>query len=85
MLRVMAHATTPPMTTGARIRAAREIAKLSVAELAAAVKCSERSVRGWELDAVPPGSEQLKGLAVALRVSADFLLGLPTQPKRRAS
>ena len=64
------------MTTGARIRAAREIARLTPAELAAKVPCSERSVRGWELDATPPGSEQLRGLALALGVSADFILGI---------
>ena len=73
------------MTTGARIRAAREIARLTPAELAAKVKCSERSVRGWELDAVPPGSRQLKELALALGVSADFLLGIQMPAKKRGA
>ena len=73
------------MTTGARIRAAREIARLTPAELAAKVPCSERSVRGWELDATPPGSEQLRGLALALGVSADFLLGIQMPARKRGA
>ena len=73
------------MTTGARIRAAREIARLTPAELADKVPCSERSVRGWELDATPPGSEQLRGLALALGVSADYILGIQMPARKRGA
>ncbi len=72
-------------TPGERIRAAREIKRLSTAQLAERVPCSERSVQGWEAGSARPKYEQLVGLARVLEVSADYLLGLPTQRKRRAS
>ena len=72
-------------TPGERIRAAREIKRLSTAQLAERVPCSERSVQGWEAGSARPKYEQIVGLARVLEVSADFLLGLPTQRTRRAS
>lgn len=72
-------------TPGERIRAAREIKRLSTAQLAERVPCSERSVQGWEAGSARPKYEQIVGLARVLDVSADYLLGLPTQRKRRAS
>jgi len=72
-------------TPGERIRAAREIKRLSTAQLAERVPCSERSVQGWEAGSAKPKYEQIVGLARVLEVSADFLLGLPTQRTRRAS
>ena len=72
-------------TPGERIRAAREIRRLSTAQLAERIPCSERSVQGWEAGSARPKYEQLVGLARVLEVSADYLLGLPTQRKRRAS
>ena len=72
-------------TPGERIRAAREIKRLSTAQLAERVPCSERSVQGWEAGSARPKYEQIVGLARVLEVSADYLLGLPTQRKRRAS
>ena len=72
-------------TPGERIRAAREIKRLTTAQLAERIPCSERSVQGWEAGSARPKYEQLVGLAAALEVSADYLLGLPTQRKRRAS
>ena len=71
-------------TPGDRIRAAREIKRLSTAQLAERVPCSERSVQGWEAGSARPKYEQLVGLAAALDVSADFLLGIAPK-KRRAS
>ena len=76
---------TTPSTPGERIRAAREIKRLTTAQLAERVPCSERSVQGWEAGSARPKYEQIQGLAAALEVSADYLLGLPTQRKRRAS
>lgn len=76
---------TTPSTPGERIRAAREIKRLSTAQLAERVPCSERSVQGWEAGSARPKYEQIVGLARVLDVSADYLLGLPTQRKRRAS
>jgi transcriptional regulator with XRE-family HTH domain len=72
-------------TPGERIRAAREIRRLSTAQLAERIPCSERSVQGWEAGSARPKYEQIVGLARVLEVSADYLLGLPTQRKRRAS
>ena len=72
-------------TPGERIRAAREIKRLSTAQLAERIPCSERSVQGWEAGSARPKYEQIVGLARVLDVSADYLLGLPTQRKRRAS
>lgn len=72
-------------TPGERIRAAREIKRLSTAQLAERIPCSERSVQGWEAGSARPKYEQIVGLARVLEVSADFLLGLPTQRTRRSS
>jgi len=72
-------------TPGERIRAAREIKRLSTAQLAERIPCSERSVQGWEAGSAKPKYEQIVGLARVLEVSADFLLGLPTQRTRRSS
>ena len=72
-------------TPGERIRAAREIKRLSTAQLAERIPCSERSVQGWEAGSARPKYEQIVGLARVLEVSADYLLGLPTQRTRRAS
>lgn len=71
-------------TPGERIRAAREIKRLTTAQLAERVPCSERSVQGWEAGSARPKYEQLVGLAAALEVSADYLLGIAPK-KRRAS
>ncbi len=76
---------TTPSTPGERIRAAREIKRLSTAQLAERIPCSERSVQGWEAGSARPKYEQIVGLARVLEVSADYLLGLPTQRTRRAS
>ncbi len=72
-------------TPGERIRAAREIKRLSTAQLAERIPCSERSVQGWEAGSARPKYEQIVGLARVLEVSADYLLGLPTQRTRRSS
>ena len=76
---------TTPSTPGERIRAAREIKRLTTAQLAERIPCSERSVQGWEAGSARPKYEQIQGLAAALEVSADYLLGLPTQRTRRSS
>ena len=76
---------TTTSTPGERIRAAREIKRLSTAQLAERIPCSERSVQGWEAGSARPKYEQIVGLARVLEVSADYLLGLPTQRTRRAS
>ena len=72
-------------TPGERIRAAREIKRLTTAQLAERIPCSERSVQGWEAGSARPKYEQIVGLARVLEVSADYLLGLPTQRTRRSS
>ncbi len=76
---------TTPSTPGERIRAAREIKRLTTAQLAERIPCSERSVQGWEAGSARPKYEQIVGLARVLEVSADFLLGIEVPRKRRAS
>ena len=46
---------------------------------------TEAPVQGWEAGSARPKYEQIQGLAAALEVSADYLLGLPTQRTRRSS
>ncbi len=45
---------------------------------------TEAPVQGWEAGSARPKYEQIQGLAAALEVSADFLLGIAPK-KRRAS
>jgi len=71
-------------TPGERIRAAREIARLTTAQLAERIPCSERSVQGWEAGSAKPKYEQIVGLAAALEVSADYLLGIAPRKRGRA-
>lgn len=72
-------------TAGERIRIAREYKRLTPAELAAKVPCSERSVQGWESGSAKPKYEQIAGLALALGVSADYLLGIQKPTKKRGA
>ena len=71
-------------TPGGRIRAAREIKRLSTAQLAERIPCSERSVQGWEAGSARPKYEQIVGLARVLEVSADYLLGIAPRKRRAA-
>lgn len=74
-------------TIGSRLREARLKAGLTEEELAFAVDpgglcaISALSIKGWEADRYPPHLMALRELAVALSVSADWLLGLADGPE----
>lgn len=68
-----------PETIHDRIRGARQRARMTQAELAAAVGGWQSRISKLESDGVPT-TQELRELSRALGVSADWLLGLPTQP-----
>jgi transcriptional regulator with XRE-family HTH domain len=61
---------------GDRLRAARTARGLSQWELAARIGTSPVNVRNWERRGVEPSASRIASLAIALGVSADYLLGL---------
>jgi transcriptional regulator with XRE-family HTH domain len=71
----------PVMGVGARIRAARQVAGLTQAELAAAVGVSRSAVAQWETDRAGQVGVNLAKVADILRVSSEHLLrgSFPTE------
>jgi transcriptional regulator with XRE-family HTH domain len=74
----------PPSGTpgvGARIRAARQMADMTQADLAAAVGVSRSAVAQWETDRAGQVGANLAKIADVLRVSAEHLLrgNFPTE------
>lgn len=61
-----------------RLTSAREAAEITKAELARRSGMSVAAIQGYETGRRAPNAEQLAKLAVALDVSADYLLGLVT-------
>ena len=61
---------------GERIRTARERAKLTQDQLQRVLNVSSGMVSKWERNELEPGASNIRALAKALAVSADFLLGL---------
>lgn len=61
---------------GARIRALREQAGFSQAELARRLSVTRSSVNAWESGLSAPTAASLVDLARLFRVSTDYLLGL---------
>ena len=64
-----------PKTIGARIRACREQAGLTQAELAAAAFVTRQSVGNWEGGKTLPDVQSLQLVAQALGTTVDGLLG----------
>lgn len=65
------------MTLGNRIQQRRKQLGLTQEDLAQALRMRQTAISRLEHDGVPnPGAEILKGLALALRCSTDWLLGL---------
>ena len=71
----------PTAGVGARIRAARQVAGLTQAELATAVGVSRSAVAQWETDRANQIGVNLARVAEILRVSAEHLLrgSFPTE------
>jgi transcriptional regulator with XRE-family HTH domain len=67
---------------GERLVAARDEAGLNQRDLANRLCITQRALSWWERQPVSLKPEQLAALAVALGVSADYLLGIDTAKKR---
>ena len=64
-------------TLGERIRKAREYCGMSQSELARRIKVSKQALYQMESGKTEdPGALKVKAIAVALRVNANYLLGL---------
>ena len=64
---------------GARIRALREQAGYSQAELARRLSVTRSSVNAWESGLSAPTAASIIDLARMFRVSADYLLGIESK------
>lgn len=62
-------------TLGSKIRAARETAELSQADLARMIECDSQQVSKWERDINVPTVPRLAAIAVALNLEYDELFG----------
>jgi transcriptional regulator with XRE-family HTH domain len=64
-------------TIGERVKAARELRGIKQAELARRLSCSVNALSMLEHNAISdPRASRIIGIAEALQVSADYLLGL---------
>ena len=73
---------------GEKIRLLREERELNQTELGEAVHMSQRKISYLERDKYEPCMDDIKALCLYFHVSADYLLGFPTNlpfPKRRSS
>lgn len=68
------------LTIGARIRRAREEASLTQDALARKADVNLRSLLRYEKDHTKPSADALQRICVALDVTSDSLLGLPSHP-----
>jgi DNA-binding XRE family transcriptional regulator len=64
------------VTIGARLRAARERAGLTLAQVGERCGLARQHVHRYEAGEQEPGAAALRALCVALEVSADLVLGL---------
>jgi transcriptional regulator with XRE-family HTH domain len=67
-------------TFSERLRIARELRKLSQAELAVKADLQPSAVSHFESGRRSPSFQNLKGLADALQVTTDYLIGRADQP-----
>lgn len=63
-----------PKTMGERLRAAREQAKLTQAQVAASMGVAILTVKRWEGDISEPVGENLAELALVLRANLDWIV-----------
>ncbi len=74
----------PRPKQGARLAALRKAAGLSQTELAKAINVPQQTIGFWETSSVPPRSDVLPGLARALGVKVEDILGdTPVNAARR--
>jgi transcriptional regulator with XRE-family HTH domain len=71
------------VSIGRRIRLARAWANLTQEEVANRAELQPSAISHFELDRRAPSASNLRRLAVALDISVDWLLELPTMPTRR--
>ena len=73
-------------TIGERVKAAREQRGIKQAELARRLGCSVNAISMLEHNTISdPRASRIIGIAEALHVSADFLLGLPAEAQAAPS
>ena len=77
---VMALSTTMSKIFSERLRTARELRKLSQAELAQASDLQPSAISHFETGGRSPSFDNLKRLADALKVTTDFLIGRSDEP-----
>jgi len=62
-------------TLGARIKEAREAARLTLEQVGEAFDISPQAVQQWEKDVTKPGTQRLGKLAVVLKCNIGWLIG----------
>ena len=67
---------------GQRIRETRSVQKISQSKLAAIIGCTQQTISKLERKQSGTSTESLLGVARALNVSSDYLLGLSDDPVR---
>ena len=77
---VMELSTTMSKIFSERLRTARELRKLSQAELAQASDLQPSAISHFETAGRSPSFDNLKRLADALKVTTDFLIGRSDEP-----
>jgi transcriptional regulator with XRE-family HTH domain len=68
-----------------RLKAARDLRKVSQGDLAARAGLPPTSISHFEAGSRKPSFENLRRLAIALEVTTDFLLGLSAEPEMSIS
>jgi transcriptional regulator with XRE-family HTH domain len=68
-----------------RLKAARDLRRLSQGEVAAKANLPPTSISHFEAGARKPSFDNLRRLAQALEVTTDYLLGLADQPEMSIS
>ena len=71
------------MTIGERIKRFRQLNDLTQKELGAKLGISSQAVSKWERGISTPDLSQIAPLTMLFRISADELLGITTNDKRR--
>lgn len=65
---------------GRRLRDALQMRQMSQADLAREIKQAPQTINQWATDKTTPDLESIVHIVKALRISADYLLGLTDKP-----